>query len=331
MPIFNEALVIPELLKRLEALVASLSFATDVIFVNDGSSDDSLALLAAYCRDRPNRKLISFSRNFGHQFAITAGVDYASGAAVVVMDADLQDPPEIVRAMYEKHKEGFDVVYAVRKRRLSESFFKRVTAAAFYRILRAMVGVPIPLDAGDFRLMGRNVVLTLRSLRETNRFVRGMVAWVGFKQTALHYERAGRFAGETHYTLRKMVRLAIDAMTSFSTIPLRISSWLGVFGAMVSLGIVVWALLTDFFGHVVPGWTTVVATVAGASSVQLIMIGVLGEYVGRIYEEIKQRPLYIVEREINCARELTSTLADSTFAPVASSVPKAGESPTGAR
>jgi dolichol-phosphate mannosyltransferase len=305
LPIYDEALVIPQLLERLDALIASLPFASEVIFVDDGSRDDSSAQLEAHCASHPQYKLISFSRNFGHQFAITAGVDYASGEAVVVMDADLQDPPEIVREMVEKWRAGFDVVYAVRRRRKGESLFKRATAAAFYRILRALVGVPIPLDAGDFRLMGRNVVVTLRQLRECNRFVRGMVAWVGFKQTAIEYDRAGRFAGETHYTLRKMMRLAIDAMTSFSTIPLRISSWLGLFGALASVGIAVWALMVNWLGHVVPGWTTVVATVAGASSVQLIMIGVLGEYVGRIYEETKQRPLYIVAREINVAREVS--------------------------
>jgi dolichol-phosphate mannosyltransferase len=244
--------------------------------------------------------VIAFSRNFGHQLAITAGVDRAEGEAVVVMDADLQDPPELVAQMLERFQAGFDVVYAVRNKRKGETWFKLLTAALFYRLLRAVTGVQIPIDAGDFRLMSRAVVLTLRALRERHRFVRGMVAWVGFRQTAVYYEREARFAGETKYPLRKMLQFAIDGITSFSILPLRAATWLGVLAGMAAVAIGVWAVIAKLFGSgTVAGWTTIMFAVALGSSAQLLMTGVLGEYVGRIYEEVKRRPLYVVEREIN--------------------------------
>jgi dolichol-phosphate mannosyltransferase len=300
LPIFNEEAVIPELDRRLRAFLGRVGVGWEVVFVDDGSRDDSYPLLKALCEGEPRYKLVRFSRNFGHQFAITAGVDYAEGEAVVVMDADLQDPPEVVGEMLARWREGFDVVYGVRARREDETVFKRLTAAAFYRLLRAMVGVPIPVDAGDFRLMSRRVVLTLRALRESSRFVRGMVAWIGFKQTSVEYVRPGRFAGETHYPLRKMVRFAIDGMTSFSTIPLRLATWLGVAAGVVSIGAALWAVYERYFNRgVVPGWTTIMVAVSLASSAQLLMIGILGEYVGRIYEEVKRRPLYIVAERVN--------------------------------
>lgn len=299
LPVFNEEAVIPELGRRLAEFLSQLDLEHEVVFVDDGSHDRSRELLTALCQQNPNYKLVSFSRNFGHQLAITAGVDYARGDAVVVMDADLQDPPEVVREMLEKYREGFDVVYGVRRRREGETFFKKVTAAAFYRLLRSMVGVPIPLDAGDFRLMSRKVVIALRALQETHRFVRGMVCWVGFKQTAVYYDRPNRFAGETHYPFRKMLRFAIDGITSFSVVPLRIATWLGVFAGFVSIVAAGWAVYSSFMGHVLPGWTTIMIAVSLAACAQLLMIGILGEYVGRIYEEVKRRPLYLVQSEIN--------------------------------
>jgi len=299
-PVFNEEETLPELDERLTAFLAELGETWEVVFVDDGSHDRSLEMLRAMAAREPRYKVLSFSRNFGHQIAITAGVDWASGEAVVVMDADLQDPPEVVRDMLQRWREGYDVVYGVRSRRLGETIFKRLTAAIFYRLLRAMLGFEVPVDTGDFRLMSRPVVLTLRLLRERHRFVRGMVSWVGFKQTAVHYERHGRFAGETKYGLRKMIRFAMDGITSFSIVPLKLATWLGVFAGLVAVAVGAWALYEKVTGGgVVQGWTTIMLVVALGSSAQLLMTGILGEYVGRIYEEVKRRPLYTVAERLN--------------------------------
>jgi polyisoprenyl-phosphate glycosyltransferase len=302
-PVFNEEAIIPELDRRLRAFLGELKEVGrdwEVVFVNDGSADRSLSMLKDLAAAEPRYKVISFSRNFGHQLAITAGLDRAEGEAVVVMDADLQDPPEVVSAMLARWREGFDVVYAVRAKRHGETWFKRATAAIFYRVLRAMLGgISIPADAGDFRLMSRPVVLTLRALRERHRFVRGMVAWVGFKQAAVSYERPARFAGETKYPFNKMLRFAIDGITSFSVVPLRIATWLGVVAGLVAVGAAAWAFVEGTRGHVVPGWTTLMILVSFGTCAQLLMTGILGEYVGRIYEEVKRRPLYVVGEELN--------------------------------
>ena len=284
---------------ELEAVVASW----EVVFVDDGSRDGSFAHLKQMAAREPRFKVISFARNFGHQIAITAGLDRAEGDAVVIMDADLQDPPEVVPAMIEKWREGFDVVYAVRQSRKGETFFKRATAAAFYRFFSAILGgFKMPLDAGDFRLMSRPAVLALRALRERHRFVRGMVAWIGFRQTAVHYHREARFAGETKYPLAKMIRFALDGVTSFSVFPLRMATWLGLLAGLVAIGTAVWAVYVKLVAQgVVPGWTTIMMLVGFSSCIQLLMIGVLGEYVGRIYEEVKRRPLYIQASELNFA------------------------------
>jgi dolichol-phosphate mannosyltransferase len=307
LPVYNEEAMIPELDRRLRAFLAGVGGGVgeswEVIFVNDGSKDRSLALLTELAAAEPRYKVLSLSRNFGHQMAITAGLDRANGEAVVVMDADLQDPPEVVGQMVARWREGFDVVFGVRSRRHGESAFKKLTAAIFYRLLRGMLGdVSIPVDAGDFRLMSRPVVLTLRALRERHRFVRGLVWWVGFRQTSVAYERPARFAGETKWPLRKMLHFAADGITSFSTVPLRMATWLGVLAGLVAMGGVGWALYSKFFGGVVRGWTTIMILVGLGSSAQLLMTGILGEYVGRIYEEVKRRPLYVVESEINLPR-----------------------------
>src|SRR5262245_36831377 len=305
LPVFDEEATIPELDRRLRAFFAELGEpvreAWEVVFVNDGSGDRSLDLLRDLAANERRYKVLSFARNFGHQMAITAGLDRAEGNAVVVMDADLQDPPEVVKEMIQRWRQGFDVVYGVRSRRQGESWFKRLTAAAFYRLLRAMLGgVSIPVDAGDFRLMSRPVVLTLRALREQHRFVRGMVAWVGFRQTAVTYNRPARFAGETKYPLRKMIHFALDGITSFSVVPLRIATWLGVAAAGLALLAGIWAFYEKLYGSgVVPGWTTIMILVGMGSSAQLLMTGILGEYIGRIYEEVKRRPLFVVREEIN--------------------------------
>jgi dolichol-phosphate mannosyltransferase len=266
----------------------------EVVFVDDGSHDRTPAALNELAAAEPRYKVISFSRNFGHQAAITAGMDRAEGDAVVIMDADLQDPPEVVTEMMQKWREGYDVVYGQRSVRHGESIFKRATAAAFYRLLRMLIQIEIPLDTGDFRLMSRKVILSMRALREQHRFVRAMVSWVGFKQTAVQYERPERFAGETKYPLRKMMRFAIDGITSFSIVPLRMATWLGLFSGLVAIVTSGWALYAAIAGETVPGWATIMIAVALAASAQLIMTGILGEYIGRIYEEVKRRPLYVV-------------------------------------
>ncbi|MGC4092462.1 MAG: glycosyltransferase family 2 protein [Polyangiaceae bacterium] len=300
-PIYNEEETIPELDRRLGQLLSAPSVGEDweVVFVNDGSRDRSRELLLGLADRERRYRVLSFSRNFGHQMAITAGVDRSSGQAVVVMDANLQDPPEVIVQMLDKFREGYDVVYAVRKKRRGETLFKRFSAALFYRFMRTMTGVDIPVDTGDFRLMSRAVVQVLSALRERHRFVRGLVAWVGFRQTAVYYDRDARFAGETKYPLKRMIRFALDAITSFSVVPLRMATWLGIVAGLIAVGTGIWSLVERFLSGTVPGWTTIMMAVAFGSSAQLLMTGVLGEYVGRIYEEIKRRPLYIIEKEQN--------------------------------
>jgi dolichol-phosphate mannosyltransferase len=302
LPIYNEEEVIAELHARLQDFLGKLGLDCEVLFINDGSKDRSLPLLREIARGEPRYRVLSFSRNFGHQAAISAGVDWARGRAVVVMDADLQDPPEVVLEMVARWREGFDVVYGKRRSREGETFFKLLTARWFYRIFAAMIPIEVPLDTGDFRLMSRRVVVALRALRETHRFVRGMVAWVGFKQTAVLYDRPGRFAGETKYPLKKMVRFAIDGITSFSVLPLRFSTYLGMLISVASLAVAIWAVVAHFFFRAtVPGWTATVVLVSLLASVQLLMIGILGEYIGRIYEQVKGRPNYLVGDRVNAS------------------------------
>jgi len=303
LPIFNEEPVIDELHRRLREFLGAVGATWEVIFVDDGSKDASFAKLKTLSAVEPRYRVVSFARNFGHQFAITAGLDYARGEAVVVMDADLQDPPDVVAEMFARFRDGFDIVHGVRRTREKESIFKRGTAYVFYRLLKAVVGINIPVDAGDFRLMSRRVVLTLRALRETSRFVRGMVAWVGFRQTTVLYDRKPRFAGETHYPLRKMLKFAFDGIASFSIIPLRAATWLGKLAGAMGIVVAGWALWGRLYGHFVPGWATIMMAVSLGASAQLLMTGILGEYIGRIYEEVKRRPLYIVADEVNATRE----------------------------
>lgn len=299
-PIYNEEEVLPELHARLQALLATLGVATEIVFVNDGSKDRSLSILKELAAKEPRYRVVGLARNFGHQRAITAGMDAVRGDATVVIDADLQDPPEVILAMLEKWREGYDVVHGLRRTRAGETWFKLVTARIFYRLFAKLIPIPVQLDAGDFRLMSRRVIRTLRSLGETHRFVRGMVAWVGFKQTAIEYDRAARFAGETKYPLRKMLSFAADGIASFSVLPLRLAIYLGVTMAAASILCGMLAVFAHSVLHTtVPGWTTLVLVVSLLSSVQLVITGVLGEYVGRIYEQVKGRPLYVVADRIN--------------------------------
>jgi dolichol-phosphate mannosyltransferase len=303
-PLFNEQAVLAELRRRLcEVLnaIPEIGSQWEVLFIDDGSGDASLELLTEFARTESRFRVLALSRNFGHQAAVTAGLDRAQGDHVVLMDADLQDPPEVIPEMLRKAKEGYDVVYGTRNRRLGEGVFKRWTAALFYRLMRAFTGVNLPVDTGDFRLMARAVVLTLRALREQHRFVRGMVSWVGFRQTAVRYDRDARYAGETKYRLQRMLRFASDGATSFSIVPLRLATWLGltlalvaVLGGLTAVGIKIFAPEI-----VLPGWTGIIVAVAFGFSAQLLITGILGEYVGRIYEEVKRRPLYVSRIELN--------------------------------
>jgi len=299
-PMYNEEEVIEVTYRRLKTVLDKLGETYEIVFVNDGSRDRTADIVRSLCAEDRRVKLVEFSRNFGHQIAVTAGMDHASGRTVVLIDADLQDPPELIADMVAKWREGYDVVYGKRIERKGESWFKKLTAAAFYRLLRSMTSVNIPVDTGDFRLMDRKVSDALTSMRERSRFIRGLVSWAGFKQTSVDYVRDERFAGETKYPLRKMIRLSLDAMTSFSTRPLKIASVLGfVLSAVgfVYLFVVLYQRL--FTDTTTQGWTSMIAISLLFHGITLSLLGVLGEYIGRTYEESKGRPLYLVAEAVN--------------------------------
>lgn len=302
-PIWNEEAVIPELYRRVIKTMDSTGASWELICINDGSHDRSLQMLIELRAQDERVKVIDFSKNFGHQIAITAGADYAEGDAVIVMDADLQDPPDVVLRMIEQWRAGYEVVYAVRAKREGETWFKLLTAKLFYRLMQRISDVNIPLDAGDFRLMDRRVVLAMRQLREKYRFMRGLSSWVGFKQIGVEYERAERYAGETKYPLRKMLRLALNAITSFSYLPLQLATYFGFALAFVSLvGIVLTIFLRLSGSSAFAGQATTLVSVLFLGGIQLIFLGIIGEYLGRIYDEVKARPLYIVSRAYGLAQ-----------------------------
>jgi glycosyltransferase involved in cell wall biosynthesis len=304
-PLYNEELVIRDMYRRLTNVLDGNQIDYEVILINDGSRDGTLHVAKQLCETDKRIKLLSFSRNFGHQIAITAGMDTVSGQIAVIIDADLQDPPEVIVQMIDKWREGYQVVYGVRKERKGESFFKLVTAALFYRILRRMTPLQIPVDTGDFRLMDRKVVEQLRHMRERSRFVRGMVSWVGFKQAKVEYTRDTRIAGETKYPFNKMMKFAIDGILSFSQIPLKLSSAFGFLCSVISFVLLVYGVVAKYFypETTIPGWTSIFVASLFLGGVQLISIGILGEYLGRIYEEIKGRPLYIIDEQMNFESE----------------------------
>jgi polyisoprenyl-phosphate glycosyltransferase len=299
-PCFNEEEVISETFKRLNSFCKELrGLDVEIIFIDDGSKDKTRELLKKYAAEDGRIKVICFTRNFGHQIAVTAGIDAAVGDAVVLIDADLQDPPEVIHQMIDKWKDGYDVVYGTRSDRPGESAFKLATARGFYRLLNKLSDVPIPLDTGDFRLMSRAVVDILQAMPERDRFIRGMVSWIGFKQTALQYKRAERFAGHSKYPLRKMLRFATDGILSFSTKPLQMSVGVGIISAAIALMGIAYALFLRIFTSIwVEGWTALMIATLFIGGVQLVCIGILGEYIGRIYNEIKNRPLYVVQEYI---------------------------------
>jgi dolichol-phosphate mannosyltransferase len=299
-PAYNEQEVIEESYKRLSAVMTRINESYELIFIDDGSRDKTAQILARICEADKNVKLLRFSRNFGHMPAITAGMDYALGGAVLVIDADLQDPPELFPQMIEKWREGYDVVYGKRSERKGETVFKKLTAGLYYRFLRRMTDVDLPVDTGEFRLIDRKVCDVIKGIKEKNRYIRGLVSWVGFKQTAVDYVRAERFAGETKYPLTKMIKLAMNGITSFSYKPLKLAAHLG-FGisalSFMYLLIVLYQRL--FTSSTTVGWASMVAIVLFSQGIVLMVLGLMGEYIGRIFEEIKDRPIYIIDEIIN--------------------------------
>jgi polyisoprenyl-phosphate glycosyltransferase len=297
-PIFDEEPIVELLHRRVLETMERSGETWELVLVDDGSRDGSWEKMKALAALDARIVLVRLSRNFGHQLASTAGVDAALGEAVVLMDADLQDPPEVILEMVARWREGYDVVYGRRTSRRGESLFKRATAAAFYRIIRRLTSIDIPADTGDFRLMSRRVVEVLKGFRERNRFLRGMVAWIGWRQAAVPYERAERAAGKTKYPVRKMARFAADAIFSFSFAPLRLATGLGLAVSTLSFAYAVYAVLARAFGWgTVQGWASLMVAVVFLGGVQLVSLGIIGEYVGRIYDEVKRRPLYVGEVE----------------------------------
>jgi len=294
-PVYNEAESLNELYKRIKEVLATTQEPWELILVDDGSQDGSTTIISELAKQDERVRAVIFARNFGHQIAVTAGLDYSRGQAVVIIDADLQDPPEVILQMIDKWREGYEVVYAVRSEREGESWFKTFTASLFYRMIYRITEVKIPLDTGDFRLMDRKVVNVLNMMRERHRFLRGMSAWVGFRQTGVEYKRAARYAGTTKYPFSKMFRLALNAITSFSYFPLQMATYVGFVAAgisIIAIPIVIILRITGY--HELIGQASTLISVLFLGGVQLISLGILGEYIGRLYDEAKGRPLYIV-------------------------------------
>lgn len=317
-PVFNESAVIRAFYDRAtRALDAIPGFDFELVFVDDGSRDDSYAQLAALAAADSRVRVVKFSRNFGHQIAITAGLDHARGDCVVFIDADLQDPPEVIAQMVEKWREGYEVVYGVRADRAGEGRLKLLTASAFYRLLKTITKVEIPVDVGDFRLIGGRAAAELRRLREKDRFVRGLVSWIGFRQTGVAYNRDRRFAGETKYPYSKMLKFALDGVTSFSTLPLKLATWLGYASSALAFLYLASVFVQKLLGYTVQGWATIMVAVLFIGGVQLISLGIIGEYLGRLFNESKPRPMYIVEEVVGApARDAAPAPAESgAYAP----------------
>jgi len=313
LPVFDEEGVCPELCRRLSRVLDGIGYDYELLFVDDGSQDQTLALIKEEALRNPRIKFVSFSRNFGHQVSVSAGLDYARGDAVVVMDGDLQDPPEVVPGLVRKWQEGWDVVYAVRKKR-KENFVLRSCYHLFYRFLGRISDVPMPPDAGDFCLMDRRVVQVLKAMPERNRYVRGIRAWAGFKQCGVEYERDKRFAGKSKYSFAKLMRLGLDGITAFSQFPLRLCGYLGYAMAFFSLMGLCYTLISKIWIHSTPrGWTSITLAIFFIGGVQLIMLSLVGSYVGRIYTEVQRRPLYVVREMGNLPQEISHDTAASNL------------------
>ena len=301
-PMYYEEEVAQECYERMTNVLKGINnYEYEIIFVNDGSKDKTLEILENIAQNDKNVKVISFSRNFGHQCAVTAGIKYVTGDAVVIIDADLQDPPELIPEMLKWWEDGNEVIYGKRKTRDGESAFKLLTAKMFYKTLNALSDVDIPKDTGDFRLVDRKVIDVVNSLPEHNKFLRGLFSWVGFKQAPFEYERKERFAGKTKYPLKKMLKLASDGIISFSSKPLKLVGGLGVLSITISLIILIYSIISYIFNlnSLTAGWTSIMVTVTLFSGVQLLSLWIISEYIGRIYEETKQRPQYIIDKKIN--------------------------------
>ncbi len=305
-PMYNEEAVVEETYKRLKAVMEQSMVSYELIFVNDGSRDKTALMLSDICKRDKCVKLVDFSRNFGHQIAITAGMDYSMGEAVVVIDGDLQDPPEVILEMLAKWREGYDVVYGKRIERKGDSFFKKATAAIFYRLLNKLTDVDIPVDTGDFRLIDRKVCDSLKKINEKNRYIRGIISWMGFSQTGVEFVREDRYAGVTKYPLKKMIKFAFDAITSFSDKPLKLASYAGML-LSVSSFIYLIEVVYQKIAHpasTIQGWASTLAVSLFFNGIVLMMLGIIGEYIGRIYDETKNRPLYLVKNLENVDREV---------------------------
>jgi polyisoprenyl-phosphate glycosyltransferase len=316
-PVLNEEAVLPLLFERMDALLAALDGPTEAIFVDDGSRDATAALLAVKAEGDPRYRLVKLSRNFGHQAAITAGMDLASGEAVIVMDADLQDPPEVVLEMAARWRQGYQVVYAQRTQREGETHFKRWTAHAFYKVLRKLASVEVQPNVGDFRLVDRRVLEAFKSMPERDRFVRGMFGWLGFRQTVVPFVRPARAAGETKYPLWKMLRLAVHGIVSFSDAPLRLALWLGLAVSTAALGYGLYVIAAALFGGrgLAPGWASTIVVVSFLCGLNMMLTGVVGLYVGRIHAEVKGRPLYVVDETTGFEAEAQSRADEPENAP----------------
>ena len=304
-PAFNEELCLDTLYTRVSEVMDRTGEAWELVLVDDGSSDKTADIIHRLSEKDPRVRCIYFARNFGHQIAVTAGLDNALGDAAVIIDADLQDPPEVILQLIEKWKEGYEVVYAVRKERDGESWFKKKTASMFYRLIYKIADVKIPLDTGDFRLLDRKVIDVMNKMREHDRFLRGMSSWVGFKQTGVEYHRDARIAGQTKYPLKKMVKLALNAITGFSYVPLQLATYFGFIIAGLSIIAIPVIIILRLTGQELFGQATTLISTCFLGGVQLIFLGIIGEYLGRIYDEVRNRPLYVT-------REISQSVYDST-------------------
>ena len=295
-PVYNEEANINMLHERLHKVLEQMTSEYEMLFVNDGSHDKSILLIKELAKKYPQVKYIDFSRNFGHQLAVTAGLDKASGESIVIIDADLQDPPELIIEMHEKLKEGYEVVYAKRRKRKGESWFKLWTAKVFYRILGKITSISIPVDTGDFRIIDRKIVNILKQMPEKNKYLRGQISWIGFNQTFVEYDRDERLAGETGYPFSKMLRFALDGITAFSDLPLKIVTYFGFLVSGIAFIVMLYALYSRFLTpDYEPGWTSLIISVLFIGGIQMIAIGIIGEYLSRMNHNIRNRPLYIIK------------------------------------
>ncbi|PEE38453.1 glycosyltransferase family 2 protein [Bacillus pseudomycoides] len=306
-PMYFEEEVAQECYNRLKSVMIQNNINYEFVFVNDGSTDRTMEILKEIAANDYRAKVVNFARNFGHQTAVTAGIDCASGDAIVIIDADLQDPPEVIPELIAKWQEGYEVVYAKRKQRKGETWFKLLTAKYFYRFLNYMSDIDIPKDTGDFRIIDRKVADVFKQMTERNRFIRGMMSWVGFSQTYVEYERDERFAGETKYPLKKMIKFASDGIIAFSTKPLRIVMTLGIMSVFISIAVLLYSVIVKLIGKdIQTGWASIMVAITFFSGIQLLGLGIVGQYIARIYDESKNRPIYIVKETINVDQKDTS-------------------------